>query len=214
MDKNRENKTARERLVEAAIDIFGRNDYKTATTRMIAAQAKVNISAIPYYFGGKEGLYHAVIEHIVAALHEATKGFVVSKEARPFSGESGQQMAAAALEKVLGNMVDLLIGSAQGQRFSRIIQREQMYPSSAYDIIFSNFMGPFLDALAKLITIAGNERSPERAKLRAIAIFGQILVFRAIRETVVRSLDFQGYSDREIEQIREVIIDHTRAALE
>ncbi len=166
MGKNRENKTARERLIEAAIDIFGRNDYKTATTRMIAAQAKVNISAIPYYFGGKE------------------------------------------------SMVDVLIGCAQGQRFSRIIQREQMYPSSAYDIIFSNFMSPFLDTLAKLITIAGNEKSPEKAKLRAIAIFGQILVFRAIRETVVRSLDFQGYSDKEIQQIREVIIAHTRAALE
>ena len=59
-----QNKTpqgAKERLLEAATDVFGRYGYEAATTRMIAKEAKVNIAAIPYYFNGKEGLYFAVI---------------------------------------------------------------------------------------------------------------------------------------------------------
>ncbi len=50
---------AQERLLEAALDIFGRDGYEAATTRAIAKKAGVNIAAIPYYYNGKEGLYRA-----------------------------------------------------------------------------------------------------------------------------------------------------------
>src|SRR5579862_9588675 len=48
------------RLLEAAIDVFGRHGFDGASTRMLAKAAGVNLQAIPYHFGGKEGLYLAV----------------------------------------------------------------------------------------------------------------------------------------------------------
>ena len=56
----------RQRLVEAALDIFGRLGFEGATTRQIANQAGTNLAAIKYHFGSKEALHIAVAEHIVA----------------------------------------------------------------------------------------------------------------------------------------------------
>src|SRR5690242_3694147 len=46
----------RERLVEAALDVFGRFGFEGATTRQIAKEAKANLAAIVYHFGSKEAL--------------------------------------------------------------------------------------------------------------------------------------------------------------
>ena len=55
----------RQRLIEAGLDLFGKYSFDGASTRMLAERAEVNLAAIKYYFGGKEGLYLAVADEIV-----------------------------------------------------------------------------------------------------------------------------------------------------
>src|SRR5258708_20745077 len=62
---------AKQRLIKAGLEIFGTFNLEGATTRQLADRAGVNQAAIPYYFGGKEGLYLTVIEHVVT--HKASR---------------------------------------------------------------------------------------------------------------------------------------------
>ena len=55
----------KQRLIEAGLEIFGMYNLEGATTRQLASRARVNQAAIPYYFGGKEGLYLAVVQYMV-----------------------------------------------------------------------------------------------------------------------------------------------------
>src|SRR5437763_14728279 len=59
---------ARLALLRAAVEVFGDSGLEAATTRDIAQRSGQNIAAIAYYFGGKEGLYLAVAEHLVELL--------------------------------------------------------------------------------------------------------------------------------------------------
>lgn len=213
MGENRDNIAADERLIEAAIDIFGRHGYEAATTRRIGSQAQVNISAIPYYFRGKEGLYRAVILRIVSVMQEKTGDLARNMNGQSLGGETGPALAMDILEDFLQKMISFLVGSSQGQRFSKIILREQMYPSSAYDLVYNGFMEPAILALSKLISIITGETSEEHTKLKAMAVIGQVLAFRVARETVVRTLDYEGYNESEALKISEIILCHTRAAL-
>ena len=45
----------RERLLSASLDVFGRLGFDGASTRQLADAAGVNLQAIPYHFGNKEG---------------------------------------------------------------------------------------------------------------------------------------------------------------
>lgn len=201
---------AQERLLEAAMDIFGRDGYEAATTRTIAREAGVNIAAIPYYYNGKEGLYLAVIAHIVELIEGQVAEKVQEIAGLSFDGDVGKARALGELETLLEKVINFMLGSPQGTRVARIILREQMYPTAAYDLIFNGFMAPMLNALATLIMVLTEDPSERSAKIRAMAIMGQVMAFRIARETIVRSLDLEGYSSSELAEIRSIILEHTR----
>jgi TetR/AcrR family transcriptional regulator len=61
--RHRENldPTTREHILEVAERVFAENGFKETTIRQICRAAKANVCLISYYFGGKDGLYKAVI---------------------------------------------------------------------------------------------------------------------------------------------------------
>lgn len=56
----RDAERSRQQLLAAALDEFAAKGYAGARVQDIADRAGVNKQLIPYYFGGKEGLYRAV----------------------------------------------------------------------------------------------------------------------------------------------------------
>jgi AcrR family transcriptional regulator len=60
----------REKLLIAAIDVFGRVGFDAATTRMLSDGAGANQQAIAYYFGSKEGLYLATAASIADGIND------------------------------------------------------------------------------------------------------------------------------------------------
>lgn len=205
---------AKERLLEAAIDVFGRHGFDSASTRMIANAGNVNIAAIPYYFGGKGGLYQAVINHIADHIKNEAGDLFEQIGAMDFSQDDGSRQARKLIQAVLERFINFIAGSEQGQRFSRIILREQMFPSPAYDIIFEGFLKPVLDALSTLIMAASGESDPRQATFKAMTLMGQVIIFRVARETIVRGLDLDGYSPQELEEIRRVVVANALAITE
>ncbi len=203
----------RERLLERAIDVFGKQGFSGATTRMIASAAEVNISAIPYYFNGKEGLYTAVVEHIGEQVQLLMQETLLEIENGMRNPTINPQEAMDLLEIVLTNLINFLLGSTEALRFTRIILREHLDPSAAYGTIFSHIMSPLLTNIARLITIVTGISDPREVRLRALAVMGQAMTFRIARETMVRLLDLDGYSPKERDEIRRVILEQTRAAL-
>lgn len=213
-DQNRPSaeKNARARLLEAGLDEFGRHGFEAATTRRIAQRAAVNIALIPYYFGGKEGLYGAVVEHVIGHIESHVRPTLKEINQRP-DGDISTRRAVELLLKLLAGIIDFMVGSEQAPRFARIILREQLYPSAAYNTIFSRMMAPVLQAIARLVSIAVGTPLTETVQLRALSLMGQIMAFRVARETVVRMLGMQGYTPAETEQIRHVILEQTEAML-
>jgi AcrR family transcriptional regulator len=61
----------RARILRAAIDEFAARGFKGASMDAIAARTLTTRALINYYFGGKEQLYIAVLEHVYAEIREA-----------------------------------------------------------------------------------------------------------------------------------------------
>src|ERR1700686_4498269 len=55
----------RERLLQAARELFLRYGYRAVSSRQIGAAAGVNFAMIRYYFGGKPGLYREILQGLV-----------------------------------------------------------------------------------------------------------------------------------------------------
>ena len=59
-----------ERLLHTAGILYARQGFDSISTRRITSVAGVNLAAIAYYFGGKDGLQQAIIDHVVARSNE------------------------------------------------------------------------------------------------------------------------------------------------
>ena len=58
------------RILGAALDVFAERGFDGARTRDIAAAAGVNLGLLQYYFGGKEKLWRAAVDHAFGELWE------------------------------------------------------------------------------------------------------------------------------------------------
>lgn len=49
------------KILQAATDLFARDNFSTVSIKQIAAASGVNSALISYYFGGKKNLYQEVL---------------------------------------------------------------------------------------------------------------------------------------------------------
>jgi AcrR family transcriptional regulator len=62
----------RRRLVEVALGQFAEHGFAGASTRELAAAARVNVATVNYYFGSKQGLYEATVDEVYRRLQDRT----------------------------------------------------------------------------------------------------------------------------------------------
>jgi AcrR family transcriptional regulator len=71
MRKPKSPATNRARILRAAIDEFAARGFKGASMDAIAARTDTTRALINYYFGSKEKVYLAVLEHVYAEIRQA-----------------------------------------------------------------------------------------------------------------------------------------------
>jgi TetR/AcrR family transcriptional regulator, regulator of cefoperazone and chloramphenicol sensitivity len=197
---------AKQRLIEAGLEIFGAFNLEGATTRQLAERAGVNQAAIPYYFGGKQGLYFAVIEYMLE--HKGARVLPVAGEIR--SAMIGRELAPAEalalIRRLFSTVVNVLLEDQATTTWARIIVREQMQPTKAFDLVYERLVRHVHEALSALLAIVLQRKPTDPIViLRAHTLVGHIIIFLAGRETIRRRLNWERYTATEVRQIQQAI---------
>lgn len=201
------------RLLDVAIDHFGRLGLSGASTRAIARDAGTPMSSITYHFGGKEGLYLAAAEHIAEQVGASLEPAAEEAE-RACERVGDPARARQALHSVYRLMVDVLVG-ADTAAAARFILREQADPTEAFTRIYDRVMAPLLSRMTTLLGIISRGRLKERERrIRALTLAGQVLVFRAAREATLRGMGWTRIGAHEVEMIQQAIADNLDAVLD
>lgn len=199
-----------ERLLDVAIEQFGRQGLEGASTRVIAGAARTAMSSITYHYGGKEGLYLAAARRI-SELITARMGARLAQAAEPdaLSPQQAVAQVTAFADGFLAMMLD-----PESAPWARFIVREQMEPTPAFEVLWGQFMQAVSDYLVKLVLRAGDGRwKLAEARVRAVALIGQVLVFRVSRATALRVNGWEAIGAPEAAEIRRVLHAHIRAIL-
>lgn len=194
---------APERLIRAAIELFGRKGFEGTSTRQIARDAGVNISGIAYHFGGKQGLYEACAHHIAGHLRDG-----IARETGATSGDAPDAPAEAAdrLRALLSAMVRILLAAPETDGFARFILREQMDPTPAFDILFTTVMNPVHDHICRLWSAASGEPADsEESRAKMLGLVAQIFLFRMGRAGALRRLGWTAIGPRETAIIERLV---------
>jgi AcrR family transcriptional regulator len=202
----------RQRLVEAALDVFGRYGFEGATTRQIAREAKANLAAIVYHFGSKEALHVAVAEYIAGRI-AALVGPSLAAAGAPDAAAT-PATARAALVRLLETYAEVILGEAEAELWARFMVREQMQPTAAFDVIYHS-MGGAHGVGARLVGAAiGRSPDDESVKLSVLTMMGQIMVFRVARELALRRMGWRTIGEKERAAIKRLVIAQVNAILD
>lgn len=110
------------RLLDAAEWEFADRGFEAATTRAIAERAGLNTGLIGYHFGGKAGLYEALLERRLRKAREIFDGATSMVDAAAGMRMTREVLTLATVT-VLRNFLQLVQGNP---RFHRIMMREQV----------------------------------------------------------------------------------------
>lgn len=205
---------ARTRLIQAGLEAFGLYNFEGASTRDLARLAGVNLSAIPYHFGGKKALYEAVVEHIAANLFEHAGPELERAGELLENPETGSDALMEVLLSFLERAAAAMLLTPEARYWARIMLREQMMPTDAYGKLFEKALGPAHETLQKLTArICGLPEESPVAGVRAFTLLGQVLVFRAAQETVKRRLEWESIDHENFALIRDVIRENVGVIL-
>jgi AcrR family transcriptional regulator len=202
---------AREALIQAGVEVFGENSLDSATTREIAQRAGQNIAAIAYYFGGKEGLYLAVVEEIARIIRSRIGPLM--DEIRRYLGQP-RPSPARCLDYMGQLLASTIATHSDMLAVTSIIVKEQMHPTRAFDVLYAGGLGQLQETGAALLeAYCGTPANSQETIVRFHALLGQSLAFRFARETIIRRAGWKGITKKEEELIRQVVVGQAQAVM-
>lgn len=128
------------RLLQAAVRLFAEFGFSKASTRQIAAAARVNIGAISYYFGDKVGLYKAAF----------TEPMGSAKDDIPLFSDPAMSLRQA-LQGLYQGFATPLKQDEQVQLCTRLHMREMIEPTGVWTEEIDNGIRPYQEALVQVL---------------------------------------------------------------
>ena len=204
----------RAQLIEAGLRLFSRMGYEAVPTRMLAREAGVNLAAIAYHFGGKQGLFEAVTESIVSEIRERTLPVAQALQRDLAEAGSDRVKLAAAAERMVRAQIATFVAHGPRQEQIGLVLREFAVPSAAFPILFKNLIEPMHRAVTGLTAaVRGVPPEDESAILAAHVMVGQVIGFGVAKQPVLRRLGWTDYTPERIEAIAEVLVPMALNAL-
>lgn len=176
----------RERLLAAGLEVFRAKGFADASVREICTRAGANVAAVSYHFGGKEGLYRAILERgrtRVAALETMPR-------LAAFDGD-----AEACLAAWLRWNVQRLIGDPADRAFMDLMHHELRAPTPFLDEVVRLGMHPVHAELVGLLCALTGRTADDPLVLHAsVFVMGQCLVYKTGQPVLERIPSMQAAS--------------------
>jgi TetR/AcrR family transcriptional regulator, regulator of cefoperazone and chloramphenicol sensitivity len=200
----------RRRILETAIEAFAVDGYDGVSTRRLAERASVNLPAIQYYFGSKEGLYRAAIGHIVRQIEDRMAPVAVRVKAALAEGNPSRAELLALLQELLDAFAALVVGGEHLESRRLLFARAEIERTAPLDALHETGMRQIVDPCIALVgRLLDLSPKDDLTILRTLVILGQVTVF--CNEGARRALGWSDFSAERLRAIQALLREQTRA---
>lgn len=195
--QNYETRDTKERILEAAGEVFVAHGFQSATVREICRKAGVNVAAINYHFRDKEGLYLATLRYCREISFKKYPVYPDVKESEP---------PEERLRSFINSFVFRVLEEGKASRFAKLVAKEYVQPTNALDVLVKETMRPAFTRLFAIVRqLAGKGADDETVRYCYMSIIGQFLFFLYARPVMKRLFKKASFRAEEIAAIAEHI---------
>jgi AcrR family transcriptional regulator len=195
----------RDKLIEAAGQVFAERGYRAATIREICRRAGANVAAVNYTFGDKMALYTEVLRHSMRAAGQAAAMSAALDSSLSPEGTIRGVIRARLMSLCKGPRPDWHI---------RLVMHEFSHPTSAMGRVVDEGMRPIYDRVRKAVgAIIGLPLEHETTRLSVNSIVGQILFYTFSQPVLARLQPELKLTPNQLDRIADHIAEFSLAYL-
>lgn len=192
----------RQRLLEAAGEVFSERGFRDATIREICERAKANIAAVNYHFGEKEELYKAVFDY--------ARGYALRFDDATLSSGPAEQRLRVFIYATLARFFD----EGRPAWLSKLIAQEMIHPTKMLDLLVQHQIRPNSERLMVIVReLMGMEADDETLRLCVSSVVAQWLYYFHCGSVIKRLNPGQRFGPLEIQKLADHITEFSVAAL-
>lgn len=183
----------RQRILEAAGELFAAEGYAEASNKAIATLANVDLASINYHFGNRTALYQSVLAHAHDRLIQLDDLRELSNSTLP---------PEAQLRHIMTQLV-LTSRCAPQAWHLRLLAREVLVPSSHLQVVLENVALPKLQLIRRLLSDITAIPEDDPALTRCMFSIGAPCLM-----LIVGGRNFSGTSQAVFEMPAPVLAEH------
>ena len=198
----------RRRIIETALKLFAEHGFRGVSVRDLSAAAQVNVAAVNYHFGSKQGLYRTIFDTVL----DEDEGCFARQldEVGALLGRAGSDpvLLTAAVEILARGLLGRLSAFEHLRWFSVLVARELAFPGELFDLLYHRRVEPVLQLLAQVVGFAwGLAPTSEPVRLTANVLHGQMASLAFTRPILGRQLGWDHYTPERLDQLTGTITD-------
>jgi AcrR family transcriptional regulator len=195
--------TTKQRLLEAAEEIFATKGYEGASVEEITRKAGANRAAISFHFGGKKRLYIETVKYAHRLCHQGV----------PFPEWPDGTPAVERLRGFIRTMVTRMVAEPDPYA-TQVMMREMTQPTEACVEVVQEYIRPTADVLMGILTELLPQGTPhESLYATGFSIMGQILFYKQCRPVARLLMGADEFERFDVERIAEHVTAFTLRAL-
>lgn len=201
-----EHSETRVRILEAAAAIFAEHGFAATTIRQICGQAQVNLAAVNYHFGGKEGLYRDTIRYLRTRAYESYPiAYGIAADA-----SAEEQLRAFIRSFLLRTSFD-----EKNHEFGTIVMRELVEPTAALDMMLDegirSLFGQLVGIVSDLLPVTTDA---EIVLASARSIISQCIFYLFSRSVINRMSPEEKFGLEDLDRVSGQILLFSLSALQ
>ena len=201
----RATQVTKQRLLEAAGEVFAAHGFRAATVREICERAGANVAAINYHFGDKEGLYFAVLKSCSEA---------ALQKYPPTLGLGPNATSEERLHAFVRSLLFRIADKGQPSWHGKLIAHEMTEPTKALTALIDKVYGPALKQLEAIVRELVGRRAPVTVVRQCqLSVLGQCLYFHYARPAIQHIHPEQGFEPADIERLAKHITQFSLAGI-
>lgn len=212
LSRKAQGEETRATLMKVGSRLFAQKGYDGVSMRTLASEAGVNLATVSYHFGGKSGLYEAIMEGIIAA---RTELFPRAEEVEERLAAAGSDIPAQCevADWFVKQLVRELLGNSEYAWPAFIVSREMAQPSEWFEKLEHDFFRPSFEALCALVSgVTAPDTAREDVILTAHCIIGIIIKILEAQGVIVQRLGWETLADH-VDILETVISKRIRGLL-
>jgi len=161
-----DDRETRERLLNVGARLFAERGFSKVTVRDICSDARANVAAINYHFGGKAGLYDEILRAAMRTMQGTTDA----------ARQAGDRCSPEQqLEAYVTVFVERVVAAREGW-IHQLMMRELSDPTPALDLIVQQVIRPRMAYLGGIIArLIGCRDDDPRVGRCLLSVHAQIL---------------------------------------